>query len=88
MKKIIHKIRQRPEEERRHILYILIFLFAIIMIILWIYSLGRTISDPDTSVKIKQDLKPFSVLKDNIVGGYNSIQESESTTLIEENIVE
>lgn len=73
MRKIIHKLRQRPEEERRHILHIVTLVAAIIMIILWTYSLGRSISNPDTKVKIKQDLKPFSVLKDDIVGGYNNI---------------
>ncbi|MFZ2072158.1 MAG: hypothetical protein WA101_01575 [Minisyncoccia bacterium] len=78
MKKIIHKLRQRPEEDRRHILHILTIASAIIMIILWSYSLGRNLTNPDVKEKVKQDLKPFSVLKDNIVGGYKSI--SESTT--------
>ena len=69
MKKIIHKLRQKPEEERRHILHIV----TIIMIILWTYSLGRSLTSPDTKVKIKQDLKPFSVLKSDIVGGYKDM---------------
>ena len=41
------------------------------MIILWAFSLGKNITNPDTQTKIKQDLKPFSVLKDNIIDGYN-----------------
>ena len=43
------------------------------MVILWTYSLGRSIANPDTKVKMKQDLQPFSVLKDNLVGGYKSV---------------
>ncbi|MFA6523909.1 MAG: hypothetical protein WC264_01375 [Candidatus Paceibacterota bacterium] len=73
MRKFIHKLRQKPEEERRHILHTVTIIAAVVMIILWTYSLGRSISSPETKVKIKQDLKPFSVLKDNIVGGYKNI---------------
>ena len=72
MKKLMHHLRRQPEEVRRHILHITIFVIAAIMIILWIFSLGRSLSNPDTQIKMKQDLQPFSVLKDNIVGGYNN----------------
>ncbi|MBU0611825.1 hypothetical protein KKA39_03275 [Patescibacteria group bacterium] len=75
MRKLIHKLRQKPEEERRHLLHIFTAVAAIIMIILWIYSLGRSLASPETKEKVRQDLKPFSVLKDNIVGGYKSITE-------------
>jgi uncharacterized membrane protein YvbJ len=67
MKKIIHYLRKQPEEVRRHILHILIFAVAIIMVLLWVFSLGKSFADPDTQVKLKQDLQPFSVLKDSIV---------------------
>ncbi len=77
MKKIIHKLKNRSEEERRHILHITTFVLAIILVFLWTLSLGRTISSPDTKVKIKQDLKPFSALKDNLVGGYESMKNSQ-----------
>jgi len=75
MRKIIHKLRQKPEEERRHILHILIIIAAIVMIILWSYSLGKSFTSPETKIKVKQDLKPFSVLKDNLVDGYKSVSE-------------
>ncbi|MEK7572276.1 MAG: hypothetical protein AAB493_00230 [Patescibacteria group bacterium] len=67
MKKIINRLRNQPEEDRRHILHILTFAFAIILIIIWIYSLGKTITSTDTKIKIKQDLKPFTMLKDSLV---------------------
>ena len=67
------KIRQQPEHIKRHILHVTIGVFAVILILLWIYSLGTTLTNSDTQVKINQDLKPFSALKDNIIGGYNSI---------------
>jgi len=79
MKKIIHKLRNRSEEERRHILHIVIFILALFMILLWTFSLGRSIGSPETKIKINQDLKPLSVLKDNLVGGINSMQGSGSS---------
>jgi hypothetical protein len=70
MRKIIHRIKQKSEEERRHILHITVFILALFLIALWIFSLGRTITNKDTTIKVNQDLKPFSVLKDNLVGGF------------------
>lgn len=80
MKKIIHNLRRQPEEVRRHILHITIFAVAVIMILLWIFSLGKSLSSPDTQVKIKEDLKPFSVLKDNLVDGYKSTSDDNYPT--------
>jgi len=73
MKKIIRNLRKQPEETRRHILHIVTITAAIVLIILWSYSLGKNLTNPDVKEKIKQDLKPFSVLKDNIVGCYKNI---------------
>ena len=67
MKKIIHRLRRQPEEVRRHILHIAIFAVAVIMILLWVYSLGKSLSNPDTQVKMQQDLQPFNTLKDNLI---------------------
>ena len=67
MKKIIHRLRRQPEEVRRHVLHILIFAVAVIMVLLWVFSLGKSLSNPDTQVKLKQDLQPFNTLKDNLI---------------------
>jgi hypothetical protein len=67
MKKVIHNLRQRPEHERIHILNIVIFILAIILIGFWILSLNKNISKAETKNKTKEDLKPFSVLKNSIV---------------------
>lgn len=74
MKKIIHRLKQKPEEERRHILHIATFVIAIIMIALWAWSLGRSVSNPNTQIKVKQDLEPFSILKDSIVNSTSGSQ--------------
>ncbi|MFA6586170.1 MAG: hypothetical protein WCS86_03365 [Candidatus Paceibacterota bacterium] len=80
MKKIIHHLRRQPEEVRRHILHISIFVVAVIMISLWVLSLSKSLSSNDTQIKMQQDLKPFSVLKDNIVDGYNSTSGTDSSS--------
>jgi hypothetical protein len=73
MKKIIHKLRNRSEAERRHILHITTFALGLFLIVLWTFSLGRSITSKETKVKVQNDLKPFTVLKDSLVGGYKSI---------------
>ncbi len=77
MRKIIHHLRRQPEEVRRHILHVLTICFGVILLLLWIYSLGSSFSNPDTQAKINNDLKPFSALKDGLVGGYKSMSESQ-----------
>ena len=73
MKRIIHHIRKQPEEIKRHILYAVMLVFAIILFFLWVYSLGTNLSSPDTQAGVGQDLQPFSTLKDNMVNGYNNL---------------
>lgn len=67
MKKVIHHIRKQPEHIKRHILYIMIIIFAVILFIFWIYSLGTTLTNTNTRENLSQDLKPFSLIKDNLI---------------------
>jgi len=73
MKKIIHHIRNQSEEVRRHILNILTVVAGIILVLLWIYSLGTSLTNPDMQAKANNELKTFSILKANLIGGYQSI---------------
>ncbi|OGI63927.1 hypothetical protein A2914_02310 [Candidatus Nomurabacteria bacterium RIFCSPLOWO2_01_FULL_41_21] len=73
IRKVVHHLRNKPEEERRHILHVTMIVICFIMVLLWTFSLGGELKDKETKEKIKQDLKPFSVLKDNLVGGYESM---------------
>lgn len=80
MRKLIHHLRRQPEEVRRHILHILILMIGAIMVMLWIFSLGKSLTNNDTQIKLKEDLKPFTVLKDNIVDGYNNGEDINTST--------
>ncbi len=73
MRKIVHHLRGQPEKVRRHILHVSTVVFAVILLFLWIYSLGISLTNPDTQAKISNDLKPFTALKNNLVGGYQSL---------------
>jgi uncharacterized membrane protein YvbJ len=75
MQKIIHHIRKQPEHVRRQILHITTFAAAIVLIFLWIFSLGKTFTNSETQTKIGQDLKPISAIKDNLVNGYNDLSQ-------------
>ena len=74
MKKIIHHVRKQPEHIKRHILNVAIIVCAVVLFMFWVYSLGTTLTDTDAQAKMSQDLKPFSILKDNVTEQYNSIK--------------
>lgn len=79
MKKVkdaIHNLRKQPDEVKRHILHAATLVFGIILVSLWVYSLGVRAEDKDEA-RDEATLKPLSVLKDNLVGGIESMSESE-----------
>jgi len=80
MRNIIHHVRRQPEHVRRNILHIFIIACAVILVLLWIYSLGNALTSPDNQAKVTQDMKPFSALKDDMVNGYNSISQPSSNS--------
>lgn len=79
MQKIIENLRKQPEHKRRHILHLLTICFAFILVGLWLYSLGASITNTDNQAKVNQDLKPFSAIKNNLVGGYESLSSGNNT---------
>lgn len=75
MKKLIHNVRRQPERVKMHILHIVTVVFAIILFLLWVASLSRTFNNEESRAEIKKNLTPFSALKANFVGGYQSLTE-------------
>ena len=66
MKKIIHHLRKQSEENKRRILHATTLVCGTVLVILWVYSLGATVSNSDAQLKINRTLQPLNVLKDNI----------------------
>lgn len=75
IKAVVHNLRNRPEEERRHILHIFTFIGTMFMFVLWIFTLGHTLRDEDIKTKIKEDAKPFSNFTNNLNDGFNEIED-------------
>jgi hypothetical protein len=73
MRKIIHHLRKQPEHIKMHILHASTVVAGIVLMMLWVYSLGTNLTDNDTQAKIKQQASPISAFKENIIDGYNSI---------------
>ncbi|MCC7160397.1 hypothetical protein IT399_01565 [Candidatus Nomurabacteria bacterium] len=77
MRQIIHHLRKQPEQVKRHILHVSIMVCAVVLGALWIYSLGTNLNSTETQAKIDRDLKPLSALKANLIGGYDSITDTD-----------
>jgi uncharacterized membrane protein YvbJ len=73
MHKIVHHLRKLSTKQKRDVLHVSTFIFAVILLMIWVYTLGQSFSNPNTQIKMKESLKPFNSLKENIVGGYNSL---------------
>lgn len=66
MKRFVKYLRRQPEDVRKSLLHLAMIVIAIILVALWVYSLGSNLSDPDTQTRIKEDVKPLSAIKDNL----------------------
>ncbi len=73
MKKIVENLKGQSVEHRKNVMHLITFFCAIVLIILWVFSLGKNLSNEDTKENIKNDLQPINALKDNIVGGYKNV---------------
>lgn len=73
MRQIIHNVRQKPEKVRRQILHGATALFAVVLFLLWVVSLGGNFKDEKAVEKTAESLKPLSALKANIIDGYYSL---------------
>jgi len=74
MKNIIHNLRQQPDDVKHHILHIVTAVSAVILLALWVFSLGVR-AEPVDANRDEATLKPLSILKANLVDGYQSISE-------------
>ncbi len=74
MKKIIHTLRKQPDDVKHHILHVATAICAVILVALWVYSLGLK-NDNAEVVRDEENLKPLTILKANLVDGYQSISE-------------
>lgn len=82
----VDKLRQKPEKERRDILHLFMIIGSFLLVVLYVVSLGSSISGADQPKEVKEKkqkkgLEVFSVLKDNISGGVQSITANNSENI-------
>ena len=75
MKQFIHKLRQQREGARKNILHILTIMFAVIFVLLWIYTLTINFSDKDNQINMKNDLQSIKDLKSNLIDSYTQSED-------------
>lgn len=78
MKKIIHSLRNRPEEEKKHIARLITILGAIFLIAFWSFTLKDNLTDEDTKARLKNDFAPFGELKANVIDQSGNVLLDES----------
>ena len=68
MKKIIHHLRKKPHEDRRHILHIALFVCFLLLISLFSYTLNANFRK--NSDDLRDDLAEFQDLKEDLSQDY------------------
>lgn len=66
MRKIIHKIRNQPEEVKRHILHVSVIIAGVLLLAIWVNTLGGSFNSTVANEELKKNVEPLSVLKSNL----------------------
>jgi hypothetical protein len=74
MRKFIHRLRRKKEEERRAILHALVFIFGVILVFAWIYSLSARLSNNTEFQSIESNIEPFVELGNEIGDDFNEFK--------------
>jgi len=73
MRKLVQNLREKPEHVRKHILHITTFGLTCLVVLFWVYTLQARFSSPEVKEAFRNDLKPLTVLGDDIVNTYQNI---------------
>lgn len=71
MKKIIHNLRQKKHEERRHVVHIALFVCLVLLIALFVWTLNANFRNNKDN--LKDDFREFDSLKENLSSDYQDI---------------
>ena len=66
MRKLVHRLRDKPLEIRKQIVVWSAIGFTAVVFVGWVFSLQYRFNS-DTRDQVTKDFKPFTVLKDNII---------------------
>ena len=90
MTKIIHRLRKHPEHIRVRILYVAMLVSAFFLFTAWGFMSSTNVTSESTQTAIKEDLKPFSMLKTSVIDStknfsWPSFDKSSKTSTTTEN---
>ncbi len=74
MRRIINHLRKQPESVRTHVLHVSTAVCALVLVLLWVVSIGTNFTGPGANTQTSSAIQPFSALKDNLVDGFQSIK--------------
>lgn len=74
MRKIIHNLRQQPEQVRHHVVHVTIAVAGVVLVAFWLLSFGGTFRNTEVmQAEFSDGLKPFAALSDSLADGYQSL---------------
>ena len=88
MKKILNNLRAKPEHVRNSAVYIIAFTITGIVFLFWVFTLHNRFTSPEVLNSFQNDLKPLTVIKDDISSTYKNVYgsaNSSSTTQTDNN---
>lgn len=62
MEKFISNLREKPESDRKKILFISLAVVMTIIVGLWIYSLTHRFTKKEVAQETKEDIEPFKLM--------------------------
>ncbi len=84
MNTYIKKLRSKPEEDRKKILYLWTMGSMIIVVFIWVYGLTTRFSTTEIVAESSNELKPFELFVNSIKGSYSKMTASAGDTDVAE----
>ncbi|MFM7088942.1 MAG: hypothetical protein ACKOW9_05445, partial [Candidatus Paceibacterota bacterium] len=73
MRKTIHRLRDLPIKERRHILHMSMMVLSVIVFSLWTLTLKHNLKTAETQIELERSARPFVELGSQLAGSYNAV---------------
>lgn len=78
MRKLVYRLRELPESDKRAILNLSIVFVSLALFGLWSLTLRHNLTALETQVKMKRDLEPLKNFSGGLTAGYNLLEDTEN----------
>ncbi|MFN4181194.1 MAG: hypothetical protein ACK4FA_00650 [Candidatus Paceibacteria bacterium] len=83
MKNTIHRLRNLPIKERRHILHVSMIVFSLLVFGLWTMTLKHNLKTAETQIELERSARPFVEFGSQLAGSYNAVIEDNAKSISE-----